>query len=84
MFVLTTCLDPLSNLPFQVQFHTTASLEAQRLARTSAPIIHDPRIPPSEAASLRSDLASTWAALPAPPGNAEIGDYRRTGDVARR
>ncbi len=82
--VFTIWLDPLSDLPFQVQFHTRASLEAQRLARTSAPIIHDPRIPPAEAANLASDLAAAWAALPAPPGNAEIGDYRRTGDEARR
>jgi hypothetical protein len=82
--VFTIWLDPLSGLPFQVQFHTNASLEAQRLARTSATLIHDPRIPPAEAAIIRSDIASAWAALPAPPGNADIGDYQRAIDAARR
>jgi len=82
--VFTMWHDPLSELPFEVQFHTSASLEAQQLARTSAPLINDPRIPPEEAASLRADLASAWAALPSPPGNAEISDYRRYGRGAPR
>ncbi len=82
--VFTKWHDPLSELPFEVQFHTSASLEAQQLARTSAPLINDPRIPPEEAASLRADLASAWAALPSPPGNAEISDYRRYGSGAPR
>ncbi len=75
--VLTMWRDPASDLPFQVQFHTAASLEARQLARTSATLISDQRIPVTEAASLRSDLATAWAALPAPPGNDQIGDYRR-------
>ncbi|HEX9031553.1 MAG TPA: hypothetical protein VF834_06880, partial [Streptosporangiaceae bacterium] len=75
--VFTIWRDPDSDLPFQVQFHTAASLEAQHLARTSATLINDPRIPAGEAANLRSDLASAWAALPAPPGNDQIDDYRR-------
>lgn len=82
--VYTMWHDPLSELPFEVQFHTGASLEAQQLARTSASLINDPRIPREEAASLRSDLASAWAALPSPPGNAEISDYRRYGSTAPR
>ncbi len=82
--VFTMWHDPLSELPFEVQFHTSASLEAQQLARTSATLINDPGIPPDEAASLRADLASAWAALPSPPGNAEISDYRRYGSTAPR
>ena len=77
--VFTMWHDPLSELPFEVQFHTSASFEAQQLARTSVNLINDPRVPPEEAASLRSDLASAWAAVPPPPGNAEISDYRRYG-----
>jgi hypothetical protein len=82
--VFTMWHDPLSELPFEVQFHTSASLDAQQLARTSAGLINDPRVPPEEAASLRSDLASAWAALPSPPGSAQIGDYRRYGSRAAR
>jgi hypothetical protein len=82
--VFTMWHDPLSELPFEVQFHTSASLDAQQLARTSAGLINDPRVPPEEAASLRSDLASAWAALPSPPGSAQIGDYRRYGSRAPR
>lgn len=83
--VYTMWHDPLSELPFEVQFHTGASHEAQQLARTSASLISDPRIPADEAASLRSDLASAWAAVPSPPRNAEISDYRRYGtSVPRR
>ena len=66
--VATMWHDPVNDLPFQVQFHTTASLEAQQRARTSPP----------------SDLAAAWASLPAPPGNAEISDYRRESGPARR
>jgi hypothetical protein len=82
--VYTMWHDPLGELPFEVQFHTSASLEAQHLARSSANRINDPRIAPEEAASLRSDLASAWAVLPMPPGNDEIGDYRRYGSAAPR
>jgi hypothetical protein len=80
--VFTIWRDPLNDLPFEVQFHTPASVEARQLARTSAALIRDPRIPPTEAANLQSDLASTWAALPSPPGNAAISDYRRDGSRA--
>ncbi|HYS33752.1 MAG TPA: hypothetical protein VEM58_15965 [Streptosporangiaceae bacterium] len=82
--VFTIWHDPLNDLPFQVQFHTEASLEAQHLARSSATLINDPRIAPAEAARLHSELTSAWAALPVPPGNTEIADYRRAGDAARR
>ena len=80
--VLTIWHDPLTDLPFQVQFHTAASLDAQHLARTTAALINDPRIPPVEAANLRSDIRAAWAALPAPPGNAGIADYRRDSSMA--
>jgi hypothetical protein len=80
--VFTVWRDPLNDLPFEVQFHTPASVEARQLARTSAALIRDPRIPPAEAANLQSDLASTWAALPSPPRNAEISDFRRDGSRA--
>ena len=66
--VATMWHDPANDLPFQVQFHTAASLEAQQLARSSAP----------------SDQAAAWASLPAPPGNSEISDYRRESGPARR
>jgi len=82
--VFTMWHDPLSELPFEVQFHTNASFDAQQLARTSVNLINDPRIPREEAASLRSDLASAWAAVPSPPGNGDIGDYRRYGSTASR
>jgi hypothetical protein len=81
--VFTIWHDPVNDLPFQVQFHTPASLEAQHLARTSAPLINDPRVPPTQAATIRSELAAAWAAVDAPPGNTGIGDYRRAGDNAR-
>jgi hypothetical protein len=82
--VLTVWHDPLTDLPFRIQFHTAASLDAQRLARTTAALISDPRIPPAEAASLRSDIRTAWAALPAPPGTARIPDYLRdSGSTAR-
>jgi hypothetical protein len=75
--VVSVWLDPVRGLPFFVQFHTTASIEAQHLARSSASLLADPRIPSTEAATLRSDLSAAWAAVPAPLGNAAIGDYRR-------
>jgi hypothetical protein len=74
--VATMWLDPACDLPFQVQFHTTASVQAQELARNSATTSSDPRLPPTEAASLRAELAAAWAALSAPPGSSEIDDYR--------
>jgi hypothetical protein len=77
--VATMWHDPTSGLPFEVQFHTTASLEAKQLARSSASLIIDSRIPSAEAANLRPDIATAWAALPAPPGHGQIGDYRRDG-----
>ncbi len=70
--VATMWHDPANDLPFQVQFHTMASLEAQQLARSSA------------GSRPQSDLAAAWASLPAPPGNAEISDYRRDSGPARR
>jgi hypothetical protein len=75
--VATMWQDPTHDVPFQVEFHTTASLEAQQLARTSSTLISDPRIPSVEAAHLESGLAAAWTALPAPPGNSGIGNYRR-------
>jgi hypothetical protein len=75
--VATMWHDPANDLPFQVQFHTQASLDAQQRARSSAALINDPRIPSAQAAHLQSDLAATWASIPAPPGNAQISDYRR-------
>lgn len=82
--VVTMWHDPLSGLPFGVQFHTAASIDAQHLARTSTALIHDPRIPASEVANLRSDIEATWAALPLPPGHAEINDYVRDLGGTRR
>ncbi|HUD36339.1 MAG TPA: hypothetical protein VMR14_05545 [Streptosporangiaceae bacterium] len=75
--VATMWHDPANDLPFQVQFHTQASLEAQQRARSSAVLMNDPRIPAAQAAHLQSDLAASWASIPAPPGNAQISDYRR-------
>lgn len=77
--VATMWHDPTSGLPFEVQFHTTASRQAQQLARSSATLISDPAIPSAEAANLRSDLAAAWVALHAPPGHSQIGEYRRKG-----
>jgi hypothetical protein len=83
--VATMWQDPTHDVPFQVEFHTTASLEAKQLAKTSATLINDPRIPSAEAAHLESGLAAAWAALPPPPGNTEIGNYRReNGGPAQR
>lgn len=78
-FVATMWHDPTSGLPFEVQFHTTASLEAQQLARSSATLVSDPGMPSAEAANLRSDLTGAWAALAAPPGHSQIGEFRREG-----
>jgi len=76
--VFTMWRDSVSGLPFEVQFHTAASFEAQRLARTSASRISDPRTAPAEAANLSSTIAEAWASLTAPPGNEDIADYRRS------
>ncbi|MHB1432395.1 MAG: hypothetical protein ACYCVZ_09815 [Streptosporangiaceae bacterium] len=73
--VVTLWRDPGSGVVFSAQFHTAASLEAQHLARTSAALIADPRIPRAEAENLAGDLAGAWAALPAPPGTSHISDY---------
>ncbi len=73
--VVTLWLDADSGVVFSVQFHTAASLEAQHLARTSAALIADPRIPRAEAENLAGDLAEAWAALPVPPGTSHISDY---------
>jgi hypothetical protein len=73
--VVTLWLDVDSGVLFSVQFHTAASLEAQHLARTSAALIADPRIPRAEAENLAGDLAEAWAALPSPPGTSHISDY---------
>lgn len=73
--VVTLWQDGKSGLPFSVQFHTSASLEAQRLSRTSATLIGDERIPRAEAENLAADLSAAWAALPAPPGTGHISDY---------
>ncbi|MHB1593413.1 MAG: hypothetical protein ACYCO9_07015 [Streptosporangiaceae bacterium] len=73
--VVSLWRDPDSGALFSVQFHTAASLEAQHLARTSAALIADPRIPRAEAENLAGDLAGAWAALPAPPGTSHISDY---------
>jgi len=75
--VVSIWLDPVHHLAAQVRFHTSASHEAQQLMRTSATMISNPRFPAAEAARLRADVAAAWAALSAPPGSAEIGDYRR-------
>ena len=73
--VATMWLDPAYDLPFQVQFHSTGSLEAQELARAAESKLSDPRLRPAEAEDLRADLVAAWAALSAPPGSFEIGDY---------
>jgi hypothetical protein len=81
--VATMWHDGSHDLPFQVQFHTTASLEAQQLARSSTAMLGDPRLPSAQAEHLRSDLAARWASVPVPPGNSSIGDYRRESEQRR-
>jgi hypothetical protein len=81
--VATMWHDASHDLPFQVQFHTTASLEAQQLARSSTAMLGDPRLPPAQAEHLRSDVAARWASVPVPPGNSAIGDYRRESEQRR-
>ena len=81
--VATMWHDASHDLPFQVQFHTTASLEAQQLARSSTAMLGDPRLPPAQAEHLRSDVAARWASVPVPPGNSSIGDYRRESEQRR-
>jgi hypothetical protein len=82
--VATMWHDPANDVPFQVQFHTRASLEAQQLARSAAAMINDPQVPSAQAEHLRSDLAAAWAAASPPPGNSEIGDFRRESSPSRR
>ena len=82
--VLTVWHDRLTDLTFQVQFHTAGSLDAQHLARTTATLINDPRIPPAEAANLKSDIQAAWAALPAPTGHSGIADYWRESGITAR
>jgi hypothetical protein len=78
-YVVTTWLDPSPGLPFQLQFHTPASLDARRLSRVSASVLADPRTPADQAAKLRADVTAAWAAVASPPGVSQIGDYRRNG-----
>jgi len=76
-YMVTSWLDPSLEIPFQLQFHTAASLEARQLARASAGVLADPRTPMEKAAGLRSEVTAAWAAVAAPPGISQIGDYRR-------
>jgi hypothetical protein len=78
-YVASLWRDLSNDVPFQVQFHTNASFEAQQLGRMSAKPIADPRTSPADVASLRSALAAAWAAAASPAGTAQIGDYRRAG-----
>jgi hypothetical protein len=50
--VFTIWHDPFNDVPFQVQFHTEASLDAQRRGRSPGPS-RDPGVPPAQAESIR-------------------------------
>ena len=74
--IRTQWRDPAHDLPFEVQFHTTASWDVLRRTHETYLMITDPATPPAERARLRARQVAASTAAPAPPRCAEISDFR--------
>jgi hypothetical protein len=77
--VFTIWHDPFNDVPFQVQFHTAASLDAQRRSRSPVPA-RDPSVAPAQVGTIRADFASAQSASDSTRGNTDVGDYPRRAD----
>ena len=74
--IRTQWRDPAHDLPFEVQFHTTASWEVLQRTHAAYLTITDPATPPAERARLRARQVAASTAAPAPSRCAEIADFR--------
>jgi hypothetical protein len=75
--IWTRWRDPAHDLPFEVQFHTTASWAVIRRTHDAYVQITDPATAPDERARLRARQVAAAAAATAPPGCLEIADFRQ-------
>jgi hypothetical protein len=74
--IFTQWRDPAHQLPFEVQFHTTASWAVVNRTHDAYVQITDPATPPAERARLRARQVAAAIAAKPPPNWAEIGDFR--------
>jgi hypothetical protein len=72
--------DPVSHLPFEVQFHTEASWVAKQETHLAYEKISDSRTRPSERELLRMYQKEVSARVHVPERVSEIPDYRKEGD----
>jgi len=75
--IFTRWRDPAHRLPFEIQFHTTASWAVHKRTHDDYLRITDPATPPGERAELRARQVAAAAAAKAPPGCLEIADFRQ-------
>lgn len=71
--------DPISKVPFEIQFHTQASWEAKQETHLAYERIADPRTPQDERELLRTYQMEVSAGTQLPERVAEIPDYRKEG-----
>jgi hypothetical protein len=74
--IFTQWRDPAHQIPFEVQFHTTASWAVVQRSHEAYVQITDPATPPAERARLRACQVAAAATAKAPPNWAELGDFR--------
>jgi len=74
--IWTRWRDPAHNLPFEIQFHTTASWAVLQRTHNAYLRITDPTTSPVERARLRSHQVTESAEARPPPRCMEIGDFR--------
>jgi hypothetical protein len=74
--IFTQWRDPAHHLPFEVQFHTTASWAVVQRTYDAYIQITNPATPPAERARLRARQVAAAADAKPPPNWAEIGDFR--------
>ncbi len=74
--IFTRWRDPAHGISFEVQFHTPASWGVAKRTHDAYLAITDPATAPAERARLRARQVAAAAAAQAPPGCAEIGDFR--------
>ncbi len=74
--IFTQWRDPAHHLPFEVQFHTTASWAVVHRTHDAYTQITDPATSPPERARLRARQVAAATAANPPPRWAEIGDFR--------
>jgi hypothetical protein len=74
--IWTRWRDPTHHLPFEIQFHTTASWAVLQRTHEAYLRITDPATSPVERARLRSRQVTESAEARPPPRCMEIGDFR--------